>query len=128
MIFFRRLQQSRTTYQTGLWAEALCCLSLRLRFYRVLATRYRSPLGEIDVVALRGNSLVVIEVKARDNHDAALSAVSRRQRQRLERAANHFLAHHAGYQKCNLRFDVMTVGRMGWPRHVVDAWRPGFDG
>ena len=55
----------KTSYRTGLGAEALCRLALRLKFYRVLASRYRSPLGEIDIVAMRGKTVALVEVKAR---------------------------------------------------------------
>jgi putative endonuclease len=56
---------TKTTYQTGLAAEKLCRLALRLKFYRILAERYKTPVGEIDIIAARDNSIIAVEVKAR---------------------------------------------------------------
>ncbi|WP_207436442.1 YraN family protein, partial [Sabulibacter ruber] len=83
----------------GRYAEALCRLSLRLRGYRILAQRLRTPMGEIDIVARRGATLAIVEVKARADWDRANEAVGARQRGRLARAAHAWLAanpRHAG--------------------------------
>lgn len=112
-----------TSYQTGLWAEALCRFSLRIKFYHILAARYRSPFGEIDIVAARGHVLAIVEVKARPTFDTALEAISPRQRQRLQQAAMDFLAHNPRYNGHTIRFDVMLAAPNVLPRHVKDAWR-----
>lgn len=114
----------KTNYRTGLYAESLCRLALRLKFYRILAARYRSPMGEIDIVALRGDILALVEVKARPSRAEAAEAVHARQRERLARAANDFLARHPRFHRHNLRFDVMLVAPRSWPVHIKDAWRP----
>jgi putative endonuclease len=107
----------------GRRAEALCRLILRLKGYRILASRLRTPLGEIDIVARRGDTLAVIEVKARGDWLTAGEAVSARQRGRLARAAHAFLATNPHYAGMSLRFDVMLVTPWSWPRHLRDAWR-----
>ncbi|HYG85354.1 MAG TPA: YraN family protein [Azospirillum sp.] len=107
----------------GRFAEALCRTLLRLRGYRILATRLRTPLGEIDIVARRGDTLAVIEVKARQDWQAATEAVGARQLGRLSRAAHVFLAANPQYAGLSLRFDVMLVTPFAWPRHLRDAWR-----
>jgi putative endonuclease len=114
----------KTNYRTGLAAEALCRLALRLKGYGIVAARYRSKLGEIDIVAARGRCLALIEVKARASHTEAAEAVSARQRERLERAAGDFLARHPRLNRHQLRFDVMLVAPWRWPVHIADAWRP----
>jgi putative endonuclease len=119
-----QIMQRKTSHQTGLFAESLCRLVLRLKFYRILAARYRSPLGEIDIVAARGNVLALIEVKARPSRDEAAEAIHIRQRERLQRAANDFLARHPHLQGRDVRFDVMLVAPRSWPAHIKDAWRP----
>ena len=72
----------RRAWRWGQWAEALCIGTLMLRGYRILARRLRYPVGEIDIVARRGGTLAVIEVKARENLSDAAEAVSGRQRRR----------------------------------------------
>lgn len=107
----------------GRWAETLCRLSLRLRFYRIVAGNWRSPLGELDLVAVRGRTVAFIEVKARTDRATAASAISRNQRRRIERAATQFLAVHPKLSKRLVRFDVMYVLPGRWPSHVPNAWR-----
>jgi putative endonuclease len=97
---------------------------LRLKGYRILISRYKSPLGEIDFVALRGDYVAVIEVKARPTEREAAEAILPRQRQRLQRAAFAFLAHYPQFNNHNLRFDIMLVAPRRWPVHIQDAWRP----
>jgi len=114
----------KTNYRTGLAAEALCRMALRLKGYGIIASRYRSPLGEIDIVASRGPCIALVEVKARPSREVAAEAVGTRQRERLERAANDFLARHPHLNRHQLRFDVMLVAPWRWPVHIADAWRP----
>ena len=111
-------------YHTGLNAEALCRFALRLKFYRILASRYRSPLGEIDIVALKGKTIALIEVKARATEQEAAECISQRQRERLERGALDFISRHPHFNQYNVRFDVMLVTPRRWPTHIPDAWRP----
>jgi putative endonuclease len=114
----------KTNHRTGLAAETLCRLALRLKGYSIVAARYRSPFGEIDIIARRGKSLALIEVKARPTKELALYAVQPEQRARLERAATDFLARHQHLNRHQPRFDVMLVAPWRWPVHIADAWRP----
>lgn len=107
----------------GRFAEGLCRLSLRLKGYRILANRLRTPLGEIDIVARRGQTIAMVEVKARGDWDSANEALNARQRGRLARAAHVYLAANPQYAGYVLRFDVMLVTPWAWPRHLIDAWR-----
>ncbi len=107
----------------GRFAEALCRGLLRLKGYRILATRLKTPLGEIDIVARRGDTLAVIEVKARRDWQSASEAVGARQLGRLSRAAHVFLGANPQYAGLTLRFDVMLVTPFALPRHLMDAWR-----
>lgn len=110
--------------RAGRAAETACAWLLRLKGYRVLARRYRSGVGELDIVARRGNLLAVVEVKARHDYATAVGAVDSRQRARIERAAGMFLAEHASCARLAVRFDVMVVVPWRPPVHVEDAWRP----
>ena len=108
----------------GRWAELRCVWRLRLAGYRVLARRFRSPAGEIDIVARRGDIVAFVEVKARATHDKAAFALTESQLRRIARAAEAFAARHPALLDCAWRFDAMLVTPRGWPRHVTDIWRP----
>jgi len=118
-----RTRARRRAFRLGRWAERLCAWRLRLVGYRVLARRYRTPVGELDLVVRRGRTLAFVEVKARPTLAGAAEAIDRRQRARVERAAAAFLAHHPALAGLEMRFDAMLVAPRRWPRHLADAWR-----
>jgi putative endonuclease len=101
----------------------LCLWQLRLKGYRILARRYKTVVGEIDLIARRGDVIAAVEVKARADLDTASEAIGRRQRQRIVRALTHFLVSHPELAALAARFDVMLVAPGSWPRHLRDAWR-----
>lgn len=107
----------------GRLAETLAVLLLRLKGYRILARRLRLSAGEIDIVAKRGRTIAFVEVKARPDHIAAITAVTPRQQRRLLKAALQYAARDPRHNDADFRFDVMLVAPGRWPRHVVDAWR-----
>ncbi|QQS14387.1 MAG: YraN family protein [Rhodospirillales bacterium] len=109
----------------GRWAEWRCVWRLRLTGHRVLARRLRTPVGEIDIVARRGGTLLFIEVKARATVDDAALALTESQLRRIARAAEAFVARHPALADHAMRFDAMYVTPRGWPVHATDAWRPG---
>ena len=112
-------------WRRGRFAESLCVWHLRLRGYRILARGYRVPAGEIDIIVRRGGVVAAIEVKARDSLDAAGAAVGAKQRRRVARAFEQFLASHPQRGASTLRFDVMLVARGRLPHHVGNAWLSG---
>jgi putative endonuclease len=116
--------RGRAAHAAGLRAEALAGLLLQLKGYRILARRMKTRLGEIDLVARRGRSLVFVEVKARSALDGAAEALMAEQRARLARAAALFVAARPGLAALDMRFDVVLVAPRRWPRHLADAWRP----
>lgn len=110
-------------YQWGISAEFWAVVLLRLKGYRILARRFRSPAGEIDIIARRGRLIAVIEVKARPNKNQALEAVSPRQQRRIAAAALYFQARHPQFAVLDYRFDLIWVAPHRWPEHILDAWR-----
>lgn len=105
-------------------AEAVAVWLLRLKGFTILARRYRTPVGEIDIVARRGDLVVFVEVKRRGAADTALEAVVGRQRVRIARAAGAFLKHRPGLATLACRFDVIACAPWRLPHHLPDAWRP----
>ena len=110
-------------FQTGISAESRACVYLIAKGYRILARRYRTPVGEIDVIAQKGRVIAAIEVKARPSLDQALAAISPRQQKRIRRSLLYFQAAHPRLSGIDYRFDVVWVGPGRLPRHILDAWR-----
>jgi putative endonuclease len=112
----------RAAYRRGRAAEAMAAAWLRLRGYRILARGLRTPVGEIDLIARRGDTLVVVEVKSRASVAAAAHTLSVRQRRRIVRAAQWYLAGRPALARLSLRFDVVLLAPWRPPQHVRDAW------
>lgn len=106
----------------GRGAEAKCIWWLCFKGYALLARRYRSNLGEIDIIARRGGLLVFVEVKSRPTAGQALHAITGRQRARVSRAASLFVAAHPALAGLTMRYDLMIVLPWQLPRHVQGAW------
>lgn len=114
----------RKAYRRGHRAENLCAFVLRLKGWRIVARRFRVPVGEIDIIARRGGVLAMIEVKARRTMTEALEAITPKQRHRIERAGEAFLSRYPKWRNLALRFDLMVVRPGHLPRQIADAWRP----
>jgi putative endonuclease len=96
---------------------------MRLAGWRVVAQDLRMPAGQVDLVARRGRVLAFVEVKARGRADDAAEALSAAQRRRIARAAEQYLAGRPQFAAFEVRFDMVLVAPLRWPRHVKDAWR-----
>ncbi|HMA48937.1 MAG TPA: YraN family protein [Magnetospirillaceae bacterium] len=110
----------------GRRAEFVATLMLRLKGYAILERRVKAGAGgrgEIDIVARRGGVIAFVEVKARANLEHAALALSQRQRERLLRGAEAYLAARPRLAHLSPRFDAVLAAPGHWPRHVIDAWR-----
>ena len=115
----RKRQLARRYGQTG---ERLAALSLHLKGYRILERNYRTKLGEIDIIARKGDLVAIVEVKARGDVASAADAVGYQARQRIERAALHWLATRRDANRLSLRFDIIAVRPWRWPVHLENAF------
>jgi putative endonuclease len=116
----KRLAETR-----GRRAEVFAALLLTCKLYRVLGRRVRTPLGELDLIALSPKGVVCfVEVKARVNEWEAAGSIAARQRARITRAAALYLNARPGLRHKGVRFDAILVVPRRLPRHVKDAWRP----
>ena len=113
----------RRAYVYGHMAEWLACLWLMAKCYRIISRRWRSKVGEIDIIAYKNNTIVAVEVKARRTHEEAIFAITPRQRERINRALQLFVQKHKNFSACRLRFDVIAITLTHLPKHLPDAWR-----
>lgn len=111
-----------TGYQKGLWAEWRAAAYFRLRGYRILVRRYKSKLGEIDLIVEKSGLLVFVEVKLRRTLDDAAEAIHFRNQSRVRAAAELYLQANPQYTGHDMRFDalIMTPGRQ--LSHLEAAW------
>ena len=109
-------------FRLGLSAESRAAAWLMAKGYRIAARRWRSPLGEVDIVARRRRLLVFVVVKARERLDDAAEAVVPRQRRRIIAAAEAWLAAHPDDVRCDIRFDAVLVAPRRLPRHIPAAF------
>lgn len=109
-------------FRVGLSAESRAAALLVAKGYRIVARRFRTPVGEVDIVARRRNTLVFVEVKARARLDDAAEAVTERGRRRTVAAAEAWLAQNPDDIHCNIRFDAILVAPQRWPRHIQGAF------
>jgi putative endonuclease len=116
--FWRRLLGARGEHEAARW--------LRRQGFRILVRGYRTPRGEVDLIAREGDTLVFIEVKTRRAGEPA-EAVTPEKQQRLTRAALHFLKRHRLLEERS-RFDVVALV---WPdtsrTPTIEHIRNAFD-
>lgn len=116
-----RRDERRARDKRGHRAEWFAAMALRLRGYRILGKREKTPLGEIDLIAVRGRRLAFIEVKQRATLEAAEAAITAAQRARIRRAANLWLAKNTAFQAHDLGFDIVFLVGRRWPRHIENG-------
>ncbi|MGY9002000.1 MAG: YraN family protein [Rhodospirillales bacterium] len=110
-------------WKRGRMAEPVRAWVLRLKGYRIRARTYKTSVGEIDIIAQRGNILVFIEVKARATTAAAAESIRFQQQQRITRAAQVYIANFPKLSNINIRFDAMLMAPGRLPDHIKGAWR-----
>ncbi|MDF1542501.1 MAG: YraN family protein [Anaerosomatales bacterium] len=93
----------------------------------VVERNWRCPSGEVDIVALDGPTLLIVEVKTRKTPSAGTpeEAVSPTKQRRLVRIARHYLA-HAGLDDADVRFDVIAIRPIADDRALLRHHRAAF--
>ena len=111
----------RAAHVRGQSAETLAALFLMFKGYRVLARRFKTPVGEIDVIARRGRRIAFVEVKQRPSFDLCEAAITGETRRRVRRAAGWWMGRHPQMQDFDQGFDLVFIARRRWPKHLPDA-------
>jgi putative endonuclease len=114
--------ERQAAFRVGISAESRAAVFLIAKGFRILARRWRSPLGEIDIVARRRQLLVFVEVKARASLDEAAESINERQRRRIAAAAEVWLAASPDETIRDIRFDAILVAPGKLPRHIPAAF------
>jgi putative endonuclease len=115
----------KQAYKKGVESEDLAAQLMRDQGYDVLAERYKTKFGEVDLVCAHGDMLVFVEVKARKTYVEGAEAVTYKARRRIENAALHFMSEHDAYRDYGMRFDVIVVSGDKSVDHLDNAWQAG---
>ncbi len=111
----------RASQRRGAWSEVAAAAAMMIKGYRILARRWKSHHGEIDLIAVRGKRLAFIEVKQRPTLDEAHFAITGMQSRRVRDAAELWLSRNKRYQDHDIHFDAVFVLPRHWPRHVEEG-------
>jgi putative endonuclease len=120
-----RSVRGATSRRSGRRAEVLAAIWLMAKGYRILGFRLKTRQAEIDLLALRGRTLAVVEVKRRASLLVALEAVTFDQRDRLRRAGAALAASRPALAGVSVRLDLIALAPGRLPRHIPDAWKDG---
>jgi len=118
-----RAARGKAARLAGRRGEILAALWLMAKGYRILGFRLKTRQGEIDLLAVRGRTLAVVEVKRRRDLAAALEAVTAEQRERLRRAGATIAARRPSLAGASVRLDLMALAPGRLPMHIPDAWK-----
>ena len=106
-----------STYKLGLFSEYMAIMLLKLKGYVILEKRYMSYLGEIDIIAKKGNLIVFCEVKTTKAKNKNFPPVSNHQFNRIKRASLLYLSNNNYYNTYDVRFDLIIVSNLILIRH-----------
>ncbi|MFT4183931.1 MAG: YraN family protein [Rhizobium sp.] len=109
-------------WRRGHISEYLAAAFLLFKGYRIVAIRHRTKLGEIDIIARKGDLAVFVEVKARRGEQAAIDAVSFSAQKRIRAASDLWLARQPDFALLSQRYDIVAILPGRWPRHFPDAF------
>ena len=108
----------RKAERRGRKGETLAVLLLMLKGYRIVARRFKTKLGEVDIIARRGNIAAMVEVKARASLIEAMDAVDSSAMRRIEAAGDLWLAKQRDFARLNIRYDLIAILPRRLPVHV----------
>lgn len=118
------MSRHRRAEARGRWAERIAAFWLSCKGYRILDRRAKTAVGEIDLVAQRGDFLAFIEVKARASTASAVDALGPRQRERIIRAAGLWRGRYPAFADLQPRYDLVLIVPGRLPDHRRSAWQP----
>jgi putative endonuclease len=111
-------------YRRGRIAELVAAALLMAKGYRILARRWRSPYGEIDLIARRGRRLAFVEVKRRPTRVEAEAAITPYQSSRYVRAAEFWVSRNPAFSEHEWALDIVFVTPGKFPVHIEHGLQP----
>lgn len=120
--------RSKTNYESGHFYEIVALWYLRLKGYKLIAHNFvvkrGTGAGEIDLIMIKGKTIVFFEVKQRKTFALAAEAISIKNQMRIIRASAAFLQKKQQYASHQIRYDAILFKKgQFWPHHIINAWR-----
>jgi putative endonuclease len=116
------MTKNNKAYNLGIQGEHVAIAFLKLKGYDILHTRYRTPYGEIDIIAQEGDTIVCVEVKTRQTLNKGLEALTVSQQERIMNAYLYFIQDPSPYAVFGVRFDVIVCAPNSKPIHIQHAF------
>ena len=117
------LNKKQKSYFFGIFAEYYVIFLFFFKGYILLAHRYKTKLGEIDLIFKNKNNLIAVEVKARENENIDIGeVVSYKQYKRIMNSLKLFLNKNIEYSNFNTRIDVVLVKGLFNIQHLKNVW------
>jgi putative endonuclease len=113
--------ERRRRHRSGLNAETIVAALLIASGHRILARRFKTPVGEIDLIAVKAGRIAFVEVKRRSTSEDCEAAITPMLRHRVRRAANLWLARNPRFQRHDIGFDLVFVVPWRFPLIMHDA-------
>lgn len=120
-------KKSKSSYARGHFAEKKAMLFLLLHGWWPVAMNYvvgrGTGAGEVDLICVRGKTIIFVEVKCRSTIRQAAEALTLKNQMRVAKSSAVFLKNHPKYQKFQVRYDAVLMAPKTWPKHVKGAWQ-----
>lgn len=114
----------RAAYKRGQRGEWIAALVLRLKGYKIVARRFKTKSGEVDIIARRGDLVLIVEVKVRNTIEQAMDSVSPTSLRRIEAAGDEWLVRQKDYGQLSIRYDLIALLPRRWPVHIPAIHTP----
>lgn len=118
---YKKQNKKRSAHNYGKYAELLACIYLSLKGYRIVERRYKTKIGEIDLIAIKNKTVIFIEIKARKNKNID-EVLLKQQMTRITKAASLFIIKNKKFYNYSIRFDLVIVRSFIAFSHIKNAW------
>lgn len=112
----------KKAYRKGFIAEYIAALFLFFKGYRICELRHKTKLGEIDIIAKKGDLAIFVEVKARKSVQSGIDAVSHASQSRIKAASDLWLVKQRDAHRLSQRYDIIVIVPKRFPTHFLDAF------
>jgi putative endonuclease len=111
----------------GSEGETLALQFLKKQGYAIIARNYKTRIGEIDIIAREGETIVFVEVKTRSNDSfgAPYESVTTPKRQKMKNVASLYLKRQK--KECPARFDIISITCLGNGQKAIHHIRDAFE-